>query len=350
MALILKDIVKDFELPDGGTFRAVDGVNLEIAQGEFCTFLGPSGCGKTTLLRLIAGFEEPTRGEIFYDGMDLLKVPPGRRGFPLVFQSYALFPHMTVWQNIAFGLQLKKMSKDLVKSKVASIIDMIGLGVNAHKHPKSLSGGEQQRTALARALVTEPRIILFDEPLSNLDAKLRVSMRSEIRALQKRLGITAVYVTHDQEEAMAVSDRIVVLNRGRIEQFASPAEVYRCPASRFVADFIGTANILKIQNGSAGKFSLLGRNYDFPEGSGGDAARKKESVLVRPEAIRLSRTEGKHSGRVKRATFLGSKTLYLVESSGIELWAEVSGEIDGGEFAEGGEVRFDLEPASFHFL
>ncbi len=230
-----------------GEVRAVDDVSVDIASGEFVTLLGPSGCGKTTTLRLIAGFEFPTYGDIVLDGKVINELPPNRRDMSMVFQSYAIFPHLNVYENIAYGLKIKKLSNQEIRRKVSDVLTLTELQGLENRAPNQLSGGQQQRVALARALVMEPKVLLFDEPLSNLDAKLRVLMRSEIRRIQQDLGITSVYVTHDQDEAMVLSDKIVVMNLGRIQQVDSAVEIYRRPHNRFVADFIGRANFLPVQ-------------------------------------------------------------------------------------------------------
>ncbi|MGO1414082.1 MAG: ABC transporter ATP-binding protein, partial [Microbacterium gubbeenense] len=223
---------------------AVESIDLDIEPGEFVTLLGPSGCGKTSTLRMIAGFETLTEGTIDLDGVDISGMPPNRRPMSMVFQSYALFPHLSVRDNVSYGLKLKKMSASRIAEDVDGILAIMNLSGLADRAPHQLSGGQQQRVALARALVMRPKVLLFDEPLSNLDAKLRVQMRHEIRLLQRRLGITSIFVTHDQDEAMTMSDRIVVMSKGCIEQVGAPSEVYRRPASMFVADFIGRANFL----------------------------------------------------------------------------------------------------------
>ena len=222
---------------------AVDNISLEVADGEFVTLLGPSGCGKTTTLRTIAGFCYPDEGEIFFGDKIMNNVPPNKRNTAMCFQSYALFPHMSVWDNISFGLKMQKISQQEQKKRVLKVMGMLGIEGLEKRKPGELSGGQQQRVALARAIVTEPQVLLFDEPLSNLDAKLRVQVRVEIREMQKRLGITTIYVTHDQDEALAISDRIVVMNRGHIEQLGDPYTIYRNPETSFVAGFIGRAHV-----------------------------------------------------------------------------------------------------------
>jgi len=226
----------------GGTVLTVD--DLTIIDGEFLSVLGPSGCGKTTLLNSLAGFVKPASGTITLDGADLTNTPPHRRGLGLVFQSYALFPHMSVADNVGYGMRAQHIPKDERRKRTAEVLRLVGLSDFAGRRPKQLSGGQQQRVAVARALATRPRVLLLDEPLSNLDAKLRREMRTELRGLQRELGITAVFVTHDQEEAMSMSDRIAVLNAGRIEQLGTPEDVYNRPATRFVAEFVGAANVV----------------------------------------------------------------------------------------------------------
>ena len=235
--LTLSNISKEFS----GT-TVVQDFNLEVEQGEFVSFLGPSGCGKTTTLRMVAGFEIPTRGTITINGVDITNNPPNGRNVGMIFQAYALFPNMTVAQNIGFGLRIRKESESLIKERVAEMLSLIHLESKADSYPYQLSGGQQQRVALGRALANQPQVLLLDEPLSALDAKIRVQLRSEIRAIQKKLGITAIFVTHDQEEALSISDRIVVMYEGKIEQVGSPFEVYNFPKTAFVANFVGTLN------------------------------------------------------------------------------------------------------------
>jgi len=227
-----------------GEVIAVNKVSLEVREGELFTFLGPSGCGKTTTLRLIAGFYKPDEGEIYFDDELVNDIPPYKRNTGMVFQNYALWPHMNVFDNIAYGLKLRNMPPPQIIKKVKEVIELIGLKGKESRFPSQLSGGEQQRVALARALVIQPKVLLLDEPLSNLDAKLRLKMRSEIRRLQKRLGITTIYVTHDQEEALSISDRIAVMNKGEVLQIGTPLEIYEKPKDIFIADFIGTTNFI----------------------------------------------------------------------------------------------------------
>ncbi|MFJ6737536.1 ABC transporter ATP-binding protein [Streptomyces sp. NPDC091279] len=269
--------------------RVLDVDRLTIRRGEFLSVLGPSGCGKTTLLGCLAGFVRPTEGRIVLDGTDLTDVPTHRRGLGLVFQNYALFPHMTVADNVAYGLKVRRVDKAERAARVEESLRLVGLEQYAGRRPKQLSGGQQQRVAVARALATRPAVLLLDEPLSNLDAKLRREMRIELRALQQRLGITMVFVTHDQEEAMSLSDRIAVMNGGRVEQLGTPAEVYRTPATRFVAEFIGAANVLRGTGSSDGTLDLGGARLDtgragLPDGVPTTFAVRPERITVLPAA------------------------------------------------------------------
>ncbi|MCI6693818.1 MULTISPECIES: ABC transporter ATP-binding protein [unclassified Clostridium] len=241
--ITLKNIEKYF-----GKSKVLDNINIDIEKGEFVSLLGPSGCGKTTLLRIISGLESKNSGEIYVDGKEISKVSPAKRNIGIVFQNYVLFPNLTVYENIAYGLVNKKVKKEEIEKKVNNILDKIDLKHIKHKYPKQLSGGQQQRVALARAVVLSPKILLLDEPLSALDAKVRETLRKEIKALQKDLGITTIMVTHDQEEALTMSDKIVVINEGEIMQIGAPEEVYKNPANNFTADFIGAINIVEVNN------------------------------------------------------------------------------------------------------
>ncbi len=303
---------------------AVDHVDLDIKPGEFVTLLGPSGCGKTTTLRMIAGFEDATEGAVFLDGDDMVVVPPNKRPMSMVFQSYALFPHLSVRENVAYGLKLQKISKSEMVEATDVALASMNLTSMEDRAPAQLSGGQQQRVALARAMVVRPKVLLFDEPLSNLDAKLRVKMRLEIRRMQRRLGITSVYVTHDQSEAMAMSDRIVVMNQGRIEQAATPSEIYLHPSSMFVADFVGRANFLSARLLGTTKSGLadvevLGRKMQVPFHP--DALRSQDPILViRPESVRLMHAEDRGAsvsgsiGQVVTGVFYGETVEYEIET------------------------------------
>ncbi|MDR0417703.1 MAG: ABC transporter ATP-binding protein [Propionibacteriaceae bacterium] len=333
------------------TFRALAGIDLDIAPGEFVTLLGPSGCGKTTTLRIIAGFESPSSGDVRLDGASVLQVTPDKRPMAMVFQSYALFPHMSVWDNVAYGLKLKKLPPAQLKDEVEQALTSMGLTRMRDRAPSQMSGGQQQRVALARAMVMRPKVLLFDEPLSNLDAKLRVQMRSEIRRLQKRLGITGVYVTHDQDEAMSMSDRIVVMNEGRIEQAASPSEVYRRPASVFVADFIGRANFLRAATArpaGEGRAAVAVLGEEFETAAAPGAAASPEAVLlVRPESIRLRPGTGEvvsgRQGRVLTAVFYGESVEYVVESAQGNITAVASDPDVDAIFQPGAPVEIGFE-------
>lgn len=320
--LSLRQLTKAFPARGGnGEVIAVDNVNLDIQQGEFVTLLGPSGCGKTTTLRLIAGFEFPTQGEIILDGANVAPLPPNKREMSMVFQSYAVFPHLNVFENIAYGLRIKRMSTEEIRRRVKTVLELTELDGLENRAPNQLSGGQQQRVALARALVIEPKVLLLDEPLSNLDAKLREQMRVELRRIQHQLGITSVYVTHDQVEAMALSDRIVVMNEGRIEQVGRPWEVYRHPNSEFVANFIGRANFV---DGIVDKADehvmhvriLGGGPVRVPQTETKRRTGDKVRLVIRPEAMILNVEGGIFTAIVRRSTYLGSLIEYDLEIGG----------------------------------
>ncbi|NLS10730.1 ABC transporter ATP-binding protein [Nesterenkonia sp. MY13] len=346
--LELTDLVKIYE--PGSDVRAVDGVSLQIEPGEFVTLLGPSGCGKTTILRTVAGFETPTSGSLTLDGKNLLRQSPSRRPVSMVFQSYALFPHMTVRENVGYGLKAAGIRTRQVNERVDEALESMSLSPYADRAPAQLSGGQQQRVALARAMVTRPEVMLFDEPLSNLDAALREHMRLEIRRLQRQLGTTALYVTHDQAEAMAMSDRVVVMNSGRIEQVGPPREIYRRPASRFVAGFVGRANFFDIQRRSADETSaeveLWGRVYTVPAHP---RARETEdlTLLVRPESLKLTPESGESgpaTAVVTAAVFMGDRVEYELTSGESRLLATVMDPAEDQIIPEGSQVRLDLIP------
>jgi putative spermidine/putrescine transport system ATP-binding protein len=311
-----------------GDVVALDGIDLDIASGEFVSFLGPSGCGKTTALRLIAGFDRPTSGRVFVGGKDITGVAPNKRDIGMVFQAYSLFPNMTAARNVEFGLRVRKQGNR--GGRAIELLDLVGLGHAADRYPHQLSGGMQQRVALARALAIEPRLLLLDEPLSALDAKVRVQLREEIRRIQTRLGITTIYVTHDQEEALSISDRVAVLSHGRIEQIGTPAEIYGAPATPFVAEFVGTMNRVE----STVSDPETGR-VDYDETSLlVDAARGRERgervlLLVRPEIVEVEATgvsENGLVGEVVSQTFLGSVTRIRVLVGPAEWTADLSAE------------------------
>ncbi|MBI1416018.1 MAG: ATP-binding cassette domain-containing protein [Limimaricola sp.] len=293
-----------------GANTVVKEFDLGVQKGEFISLLGPSGCGKTTVLRMVAGFETPSAGRIHIDGQDVTALRPNQRNIGMVFQAYALFPNLSVAENVAFGLRAARVPKPQIAARVAEMLELIGLPDLGGRYPFQLSGGQQQRIALARALAVQPRVLLLDEPLSALDAKIRVSLRTEIREIQRRLGITTIFVTHDQEEALSMSDRVVVMNGGIAEQVGAPFEIYNQPATRFVAGFVGTLNTLQatVADAQTGTLSLdgqhvrLGRALKVPAGSA-------VSVALRPEAVRLGRAEGLDvvlKARIDEVNFLGS--------------------------------------------
>ena len=293
-----------------GDTAAVEDFNLAAQRGEFVSFLGPSGCGKTTTLRMIAGFEQPTEGTIVVDGTDITRRPPNRRNVGMVFQSYALFPNMTVGDNIGFGLKVRKTPKDKIRKKVEELLGIINLPDKGDRYPYQLSGGQQQRVALARALAIEPQVLLLDEPLSALDAKIRVVLRKEIRSIQRQLGITTVYVTHDQEEALSLSDRVVVMSEGRIEQIGSPAAIYNFPATPFVASFVGTLNLLAVNvvDAADGRVSVEGQEVRAARPITEARNGAMVTLALRPESIELGEGGGSNRlrGTVEDVSFLGS--------------------------------------------
>ncbi|MCP8940602.1 ABC transporter ATP-binding protein [Alsobacter sp. SYSU M60028] len=304
--LELSGVRKDFEL-----VRVVRDFNLDVERGEFISFLGPSGCGKTTTLRMVAGFETPTAGEIRIAGRDVVGLKPNQRNIGMVFQSYALFPNMTVAQNVAFGLKVAGKPRAEIDARVAQMLGIIKLPQLADRYPFQLSGGQQQRVALARALAVQPQVLLLDEPLSALDAKIRVSLREEIRAIQKALGITTIYVTHDQEEALSMSDRIVVMHEGRVDQIGTPFEIYNTPATSFVASFVGTLNRIEgiIADPSAGTVRVGARDVAVASPLGARRAGEQVSLALRPEAVTLAPRPGQDvaiEARIVEVAFLGS--------------------------------------------
>ena len=319
-----------------GAVVAVAGIDFAIDRGELVTFLGPSGCGKTTTLRLVAGLELPTEGRILIAGRDVSRDPASERNVGMVFQSYALFPHMSVLDNVAYAPVIRGGDKAAARKRGTEILDMLGLGGLGERLPSELSGGQQQRVAVARAIVQQPDVLLFDEPLSNVDAKLRRRVRAEIRDLQQRFGLTAVYVTHDQEEALAVSDRIVVMDHGRIAQIGTPQDLYDRPNSRFVADFIGDANLIEGEV-SGGVFRASDLEMPLP-GPDGPAL-----VSVRPERIAIEPAGDAPRGRVVSASYLGSRTEHVVGTGFGELL--VSSPISAAAFAPGTSVTLRMSAA-----
>jgi spermidine/putrescine transport system ATP-binding protein len=329
----LREVVKKFVTPEGHDLSAVDHVTIQIRNGEFFSLLGSSGCGKTTSLRMIAGFEWPTSGEVFINRKPMGHTPPFQRPVNTVFQNYALFQHMNVFQNIAFGLEMKKVPKKEISDRVGQALELVKLKGMGKRTPRQLSGGQQQRVALARALVNKPEVLLLDEPLGALDLKLRKEMQLELKALQQEVGITFIYVTHDQEEALTMSDRIAVMSFGKVLQIGSPVEIYELPNCKFVADFIGTSNffdgkVVKHEDGKATihvpamKTEMIGKvNGDFVEG-------QSAILSIRPEKIRVSDKRLLNvnclEGKIINSTYIGSETHILVDVNGfvLKVWEQ----------------------------
>nr|AIF26465.1 putative spermidine/putrescine transport system ATP-binding protein [uncultured bacterium fosmid pJB23D10] len=336
----LKSITKTYE--DNG-FTAVEDFNLKVKRGEFVTFLGPSGCGKTTTLRMIAGFELPTSGEILLDGKNIAQLPPNKRPINTVFQRYALFPHMNIYENIAFGLKLKKMPADEIKKKVSHVLEMVDLEGFENRKVSTLSGGQQQRIAIARALVNEPKILLLDEPLGALDLKMRKEMQIELKNMHDKLGITFIYVTHDQEEALTMSDKIVVMSNGKTQQIGTPEDIYNEPKNAFVADFIGESNIFKgIMTGTK-KVRFAGGEFecmdDVAEGTLVD-------VVVRPEDVIMTKKgEGIIDGKVTSVIFKGIHYEITVESGKNEMLIQSTKSAVVGD-----TIGMTLEPDGIHIM
>ena len=353
--LVLKNLEKIFR-SGKESVTAVDKVNLEVKEGELVTLLGPSGCGKTTALRMISGFELPTSGKIFIDGEDVTTTPPNQRPTTMVFQNYALFPHMTVYQNIAYGLRIHRIAEKIIRERTEVIMDLVGLKGLNNRSPAQLSGGQQQRVSLARSLIMEPKVLLLDEPLSNLDAKMRVSTRLEIRKIQQRVGITSVYVTHDQEEAITLSDRVVIMKAGKIQQIGTPQEIYAHPVNYFVADFIGKANFLggKVVNilsqeeievdikGVKHKVSIP--KNTFSEGD-------RIFLVIRPESAELEpKKSGTINGIISQVIYLGSRMVYEIEVEKNFLTVEIANPQEHKIYSIGEEVSVILKEKSLHVI
>ena len=322
-AVEMQDVLKQFITPEGGILAAVNHVTMQIKDGEFFSLLGPSGCGKTTSLRMIAGFELPTDGKIFIHGREMSQVPAFQRPVNTVFQQYALFPHMTVEQNIGFGLEMKGVERAERSKRVSEALQMVRLPGMEQRRPKQLSGGQQQRIALARALVNKPEVLLLDEPLGALDLKLRKEMQLELKTLQREVGITFIYVTHDQEEALTMSDRIAVMSKGVALQIGKPEEIYERPASKFVADFIGETNfidgVVKAQNASTVEVELNGTGVICVDSRRTFTNGQQVSVAVRPEKLRLNaevRDGNNIEGHVEDVIYIGTDTHYGVRFAG----------------------------------
>jgi spermidine/putrescine transport system ATP-binding protein len=349
----LVDLVKKF-----GEVEALRGISVDIPPGEFFSLLGPSGCGKTTTLRMIAGFERPTSGEILLDGRDMSMTPPHNRNVNTVFQSYALFPHLNVAENVAFGLRFKKASKATTRDRVREALSLVQLEGYGDRRPNQLSGGQQQRVALARALVLDPSVLLLDEPLGALDAKLRKSLQIELKALQERVGITFVYVTHDQEEALTMSDRIAVMSEGRIEQVAPPKRVYEEPETVYVADFLGVSNLMDADatgEDGRGRCRLRLGDFDLVAESGNLGARGEAKIVIRPERVLVepqgSTGENRVPGMVERVVYVGpSIQLLLRLATGEQLQSTFPNRGEDIAWSQGTAVGVYMPPQALRVL
>lgn len=356
--LKLENLTKTFGTGNQ-TVTAANNINLSVREGELVTLLGPSGCGKTTTLRMIAGFQTPTSGHVYIDKAEMENIPPNKRPTAMVFQNYALFPHMSVRENISYGLQIRHLSKSEIKKRVDKTMESIGLQGLGERQPRELSGGQQQRVSLARAMILEPKVLLFDEPLSNLDAKLKVSTRLEIRRIQQSAGITSVYVTHDQEEAMTISDRIVVMKDGDIQQVASPVEIYSHPINRFVAGFIGKATfmigtITKIEDNFM-LIKTMNTEVKAPFWNKQLKVGEKVVIVVRPESIIIHEAntveDGLLDGKVIHAVYFGSQIIYAIELKDKSIMnVEISDPQDNIKFNDGSDVKISLKFRSLHVL
>ncbi len=335
----LKDLTKNFD--DQQVLR---GINLDIYENEFLTLLGPSGCGKTTTLRIIAGFDEPSSGQVLFNGIEMSKVPPYKREVNTVFQKYALFPHLDVAENIAFGLKLKKVDPHVIESKVARMLSMVGLDNFQKRDVTLLSGGQQQRVAIARALVNEPKVLLLDEPLGALDARIRKQMQFELKKIQREVGITFIYVTHDQEEALSMSDTVVVMNNGEIQQIGKPTDIYNEPENRFVASFIGESNI--IEGIMIRDFLVRFDGFEFECVDKGFEDNEKIEVVLRPEDLDIvSPSDAKIQGTVRNITFKGVHYEILVETD------KRTYKVQTTDYAEvGREVGLKFGPEDIHVM
>ncbi len=348
-------IAKRYQHRVKGEVWAAREVSLDVQPGEFLTLLGPSGCGKTTTLRMIAGFESPDEGRVLIGPRDVTTLAANQRDIGFVFQNYALFPHLTIFENVAYGLRVRGLAEAEIHRAVGEVLALVGLAGYEPQFSSQLSGGEQQRVALARAIVIRPGVLLFDEPLSNLDARLRVQMRHEIRSLQRRLGITTIYVTHDQEEAMAVSDRIVVMNQGRVVQVGSAEDLYLRPRTGFVARFIGRINTLDAQvlglDGDGAEVEVLGRRLRVPQPNEGLAVGQPAQLMVRPEALRVVAAGDPQSwpATVTASTFLGEKVELHLQCAGQALLVLRPGG-PGAALPEGQAVGLVADPATLLLL
>jgi spermidine/putrescine transport system ATP-binding protein len=324
--------------------EAITDINLRIERNEFLTMLGPSGCGKTTTLRMIGGFEHPSTGRILFDGKDIDEIPPYKRKVNTVFQKYALFPHMNVYENIAFGLKIKKLERPVIREKVRQILELVALAGFEGRPVNSLSGGQQQRVAIARALVNEPEVLLLDEPLGALDLQLRKEMQMELKAMQQRLGITFVYVTHDQEEALTMSDTVVVMNKGRIQQIGAPEAIYNEPVNSFVAGFIGESNIVDGVMLADFQVEMFGVNVRCSDQGFGKG--EAVDVVIRPEDLKIvEENEGFFNGVVKSTTFKGVHYEMIIESGGVS-WIIHSTRMRSA----GIQVGLRIDPYDIHIM
>ena len=360
--LSLQGVKKQF-----GSTVVVEDLHLAVQENELITFLGPSGCGKTTTLRMIAGFEYPTHGSIFIAGKDVTAVPPHKREIGIVFQSYSLFPHLTISENVAYGLKRRGVARSERNERVKEVLNLVDLAQYGERYPSELSGGQQQRVAIARAIVIRPKILLLDEPLSALDAKLRQRMRTEIRHLQRQIGMTTILVTHDQEEALAMSDRIVVMNRGRVEQFGTPSHIYKKPATTFVANFVGETNLIP---GIVAESDVEGCNI-FRAECGFEAcfkninnlsAGQKATLSLRPESLNIGATASADSqirnttsGQVRQISYLGSRTIFEIKTATRNLLvstpSQTADEVGVHElFAEGQTIQLTWKPEACQVL
>ena len=343
--LELQGVRKEF-----GHVVALESLDLDLGRGEFFSLLGPSGCGKTTALRIVAGFELPDRGRVVLDGRDITDVPPNRRDMGMVFQAYSLFPNMTARENVEFGLRIRRRPPEERARRAAELLELVGLGQHGDRYPYQLSGGQQQRVALARALAIEPRVLLMDEPLSALDARVRVTLREEIRRIQTQLGITVLYVTHDQEEALSISDRVAVMSSGRVEQIGTPPEIYGAPATPFVAEFVGTMNRLEavVEDGAAGRVRA-GSLRLVAHAVRGRREGERVLVLIRPESLTLEALpdgetpDGALVGRVAAHVFLGAMTRLKIDTEAGEIAADLPS-TGAGRFAVGARVAARVAP------
>lgn len=335
-----------------GNNTVIPDLSLDIREGEFFTLLGPSGCGKTTLLRMIAGFNSIEGGDFYFNEKRINDVEPNKRNIGMVFQNYAIFPHLTVRQNVGFGLKNRKCSKEEMESRTDEYLKLMQIEEYKDRLPERLSGGQQQRVALARALVIEPSVLLFDEPLSNLDAKLRVTMRTEIRKIQQKVGITAIYVTHDQSEAMSISDKIIIMSKGKVEQIGTPREIYYHPTSKFVADFIGEANFLEAQvrsaDGEKAMISVAGGEFEvnnFAHAKAGETA----TLVLRPEGVSLSE-KGLLEGTVTLSTFMGAYQYYQMMVGDIEIQITDYNPVNRRIYEVGEKAYLDFDPKGVYIL